>query len=159
MTSHKSLCLWFADYCDVFISYSQMRALKDHSPNSFRDAMKLYDYLVEIEGLKPWIDKNKPTLGDTLSKDAFVALKQCKAIIPIITRGYARAIQCVRELYYFVLLHPNQQCYAMMSEVDHIHREQAGKWLMKQIIGPKCLQQGASEQMISDTLRQKVCSQ
>lgn len=88
-----------------------------------------------------------------------MALKQCKAIIPIITRGYAQSIQCVRELYYFVLLHPSQQCYPMMSEVDHIHREQAGKWLMKQIIGLKCLQQGASEQMISNTLRQNVCSQ
>ena len=135
-----------------------MRLYKDRSPNSFMDAMKLYDYLVEIEGLKPWIDNDKPTLGDTLSKDIFMALKQCKAIIPIITRGYARSIQCIRELYYFVLLHPSQQCYPMMSEVDQIEREDAGKWLMKQIIALKCLQQGAAKQVISNTLRQKVCS-
>ena len=123
------------------------------------DANKLYDYLVEVEGLQPWIDKNKPTLGDTLSKDIFTALQQCKAIIPIITRGYARSIQCIRELYYFALLHPSQQCYPMMSEIDQIEREQAGKWLMKQIITLKCLQQGTAEQSISDTLKQEVCSQ
>ena len=140
----------FADHCDVFISYSQVRAFKD-SPNSFEDARKLYDMLID-EGLNPWIDKNKATLGDDLSREILMALKQCSAIIPIVTRGYAQSIQCIRELYYFTLLHQNQHCYPMRSEINLIDRELTGKWLMKQIIA-----QQVTEQLISDTLKQMVC--
>lgn len=147
----------FADDCDIFISYSQTRAFGRDSPNSFNDAQRLYNYLLESEGLRPWIDENKRTLGDSLSSEILSALKRCRAIIPIVTRGYVRSIQCVRELYYFTLLHPQQcHCYPMMSEMDQIEREHAGKWLMKQIITVKCLQQSDKGQMISQSLLQKV---
>ena len=150
----------FADRCDVFISYSEIRAFKGGSPNSFESADKLYDVL-KNEGLNPWIDKNKATLGDNLSEEILMALKQCSAIIPIVTRGYAQSIQCIRELYFFTLhnvLLPNQHCYPMMSETDQIDRELTGKWLVKNLKSFKCFQQGyTAQQLISNELRRMVC--
>ena len=147
-----------ADDCDIFISYSHIRAFQQDSPNSVMDANKLYDYLVKIEGLKPWIDKNRPTLGDNLSRKVLSALKRCRAIIPIVTRGYARSLQCVRELYYFALLHPNQPCYPMMSEFHQyeMERDQAGKWLLWQMNILGCFHHRETEQLISSILKLKV---
>ena len=119
------------------------------------DANTVYDYLVE-NGLKAWIDKNKPTLGDNLSREVLLALKRCAAIIPIVTRGYARSIQCVREFYYFALLHPKQPCYSMKREFRQMEREQAGKWLMRKMTTLGCLHHRNAKQLISNVLKLKV---
>ena len=120
------------------------------------DANKLYDYFMKVEGLKPWMDKNKPTLGDNLSREVLSALKRCTAIIPIVTRGYARSIQCVRELYYFALLHPNQPCHSLISEFRQMEREQTGKWLIWQMTTLGCLHHRETNQLISNVLKLKV---
>ena len=144
-----------ADDCDIFISYSQIKAFQKDSPNSFVDANRLYNYLVK-NGLKPWIDKNKPTFGDNLSREVLLALKRCTAIIPIVTRGYARSIQCARELYYFALLHPIQPCYSMMRETNLMEREMAGKWFIRQMSTLGCFNHRDAKQLISTILKLKV---
>ena len=118
------------------------------------DANRLYDYLVK-NGLKPWIDKNKPTLGDNLSREVLFALKRCAAIIPIVTRGYARSIQCIREFYYFALLHPNQPCYSMKRELDQMERDTAGKWFIRQMSTLGCYHRD-TKQLITTVRKLKV---
>ena len=132
-----------------------MRAFQQDSPNLFMYANQVYK-LVKTEGLKPWIDKKKSTLGDNLSREVLLALKSCKAIISIVTRGYARTIQCVREFYYFALLHPNQPCYSIMSDFRQIEHEQAGKWLIWKMTTLGCFNYRDAVQLIGDVLKLKV---
>lgn len=65
--------------------------------------------------------------GDSLSVTIFKTLDECNAVVPIVTRGYATSLWCMRELY-----------YAMFSKKSQMHpvviesgwkNEEVGEWL------------------------------
>ena len=65
--------------------------------------------------------------GDYLSVTIFKTLQQCKAIIPIVTRGYAQSLWCMRELYYAKFT-KSAQLHPVVIE-DGWQSEDVGKWL------------------------------
>ena len=57
----------------------------------------------------------------------YKTLDECKAVVPVITRGYAQSLWCMRELYY-ATYKKSTQIYSVAIE-DDWEREQGGKWL------------------------------
>ena len=65
--------------------------------------------------------------GDYLSVAIFTTLQKCKAIVPIVTRGYAQSLWCMRELYYAKLTESAQILPVVIE--DGWQREDVGRWL------------------------------
>ena len=84
-------------------------------------------HLLRQYGCNPWMDVIDLEIGD-LSVTSFKTLEQCKAVVPIVTRGYAKSLQCMRELYYVKLKHQSAQVHPVVIE-DGWEREAGGQWL------------------------------
>ena len=65
---------------------------------------------------------------DCITVTVFKTLEQCKAVVPIVTRGYANSLQCLRELYYVKLKHRSAQLHPIVLEYGWEH-EAGGQWL------------------------------
>ena len=73
------------------------------------------------------MDANDIQSGDSLSVTIYMTLDECKALVPIVTRGYARSLWCVRELYY-AMSRGSVQIHPVIIE-DDWENEEAGEWL------------------------------
>ena len=67
-------------------------------------------------------------IGDPEAATVFKTLDQCKAVVPIVTRGYAKSLQCMRELYYAKLKHQSAKVHPVVIE-DGWEHEACGQWL------------------------------
>ena len=78
------------------------------------------------------MDEKGLDAGDVLAKEIFPVIKNCRAIMPILTPGYAISLWCLRELYYATLQQPTKVIIPMLlAEGDDIRHKKAGKWLMR----------------------------
>ena len=73
------------------------------------------------------MDANDIESGDYLSVTIYRTLDECKAVVPIVTRGYARSLWCMRELYY-AMSRGSVQIHPVVIE-DGWEEEEAGEWL------------------------------
>ena len=114
--------------------------------------------MLEKEGLRTWIDKSNLDTGDSLTEKIFSGLKHCKALVPVITRGYAQSLWCLREFYFFSLTHSSKHIFPIMGdEAEHLDREKAGKWLQKEVKAVKYLNLKFKQaQDLVKTLKEKV---
>lgn len=123
------MCLYISDTRKVFISFSRRKKFSD-SPDAYKVAKDLYARL-EREGCKPWMDEEGIEYGEGLAEGIFTALKECDVIIPVITRGYAMSLWCLRELYYTILQKPRKKVIPLLLEDEkEIKHERAGSWLI-----------------------------
>ena len=67
--------------------------------------------------------------GDPITATVFKTLEQCKAVVPIVSKGYAKSHQCMRELYYVMLKHRSAQLHPVIIE-DGWEHEAGGQWVM-----------------------------
>ena len=73
------------------------------------------------------MDANDIQSGDLLSVTIYRTLDVCKAVVPIVTRGYAQSLWCMRELYYS-MSRGSVQIHPVVIEEDW-DIEEAGEWL------------------------------
>lgn len=143
------------DDCEVFISFSRRRAFGEESPDARKQAIDLSE-LLEKEGVQTWIDKTNLNTGDSLTEEIFSGVKRCKAFVPIITRGYAQSLWCLREFYFFTLTHLSKHVFPIVDdEADHLDREKAGKWLQKRVKAVRNLKFRQAQDLVK-TLKEKV---
>ena len=109
----------------AFLSFSRRKCFET-SPDAREFTGKLCHHLDGL-GCNPWMDAKDLDCGDHLSVTIFKTLKKCKAIIPIVTRGYAQSLWCMRELYYAKFTKP-VRLYPVVIE-DDWQSEDVGKWL------------------------------
>ena len=101
------------------------------------------------------MDKTGLVAGDVLAKEIFPAIKRCRAIMPILTAGYAESLWCLRELYY-ATLQPNKIIVPMLlEEEDNIKHKNAGNWLLRIATAQKYFKTGEVPAMIK-ALKEKV---
>ena len=74
------------------------------------------------------MDANDLQSGDSLSVTIYKTLDECRAVVPMVTRGYAQSLWCMRELYYYAMSKPSPQIHSVVLE-DGWEMEEAGKWL------------------------------
>ena len=138
----------------MFISFSRRRA-NDESPDARKQAIELSDML-EKEGVRTWIDKSNLNTGDHLTETIFSGLKRCKALVSVITRGYAQSLWCLREFYFFSLAHSSENIFPIMdNEAEYLEREKAGSWLQKRVKEVKYLEFKQAQDLVK-TLKEKV---
>ena len=112
----------------MFISFSRQKAF-DESPDAYNLAKELYSEL-DNAGCKSWMDEEGLGYGEGLANGIFTALKKCSIIIPVMTRGYAQSLWCLREFYYTSLQEPEKTIFPILFEdEDEIKNELAGEWL------------------------------
>ena len=109
----------------VFLSFSRQRPYPD-SVDSQSCTGRIYRYLSDM-GCNPWMDATGLESGDSLSITVYKTLDESKAIVPIVTRGYARSLRCMRELYY-TTSKVSTQIFPVVTESGW-EREEAGQWL------------------------------
>ena len=111
----------------MFLSFSRRRRFE-----TFIDARdfteSLYGYLDKLN-CNPWMDAEDLGNGDYLSVIIFKTMQKCKAIVPIVTRGYAQSLWCMRELYYAKFI-KTVQLHPLMVE-DGWQLEDTGNWLQE----------------------------
>ena len=73
------------------------------------------------------MDVNDLRSGDHLSVTIYKTLDKCNALIPIVTRGYAKSLWCMRELHYARSVE-SVQIHSVVIE-DGWKKEEAGEWL------------------------------
>ena len=106
----------------AFLSFSRRKGFETST-----DAREFTGTLcARLDGLgcNPWMDAKDLGSGDYLSVTIFKTLQKCKAIIPIVTRGYAQSLWCMRELYFA----KSVRLYPVVIE-DGWQSEDVGKWL------------------------------
>lgn len=104
--------------------------------------------------MRTWID-NELNLGDSITEEVFTALRQCQAIVPVVTRGFAQSISSLREFYFFSLTHSYKQVYPLLSDVDQLEREKAGRWLNKRVTALKYFKFEKAKDLVK-SLKEKV---
>ena len=117
------LCLYTAD--TAFLSFSRRKRFET-STDAREFTGTLFSHLDGL-GCNPWMDANDLGSGDYLSVTIFKTLQKCKAIIPIVTRGYAQSLWCMRELYYAKFI-KSVRLYPVVIE-DGWQSEDVGTWL------------------------------
>jgi hypothetical protein len=143
----------------VFISFSRKETYGD-SPDAYTEAQGLYDEL-KAQGCRPWMKEKDLEFGDVLAKEIFWAIQQCDFIIPIMTDGYATSLQCLRELYYAVLLKDCGKTIIpmLLEKKDVIEDQKAGKWLWSIGAGRQCFKPTKEEKAaVIKFLKDKVFS-
>ena len=109
----------------AFLSFSRRKRFET-SVNAREFTGTLYGHLDGLD-CNPWMDAEDLGNGDYLSVAIFKTLQQCKAIVPIVTRGYAQSLWCMRELYFAKFTKPTQ-LHPVVIE-DGWQSEDVGKWL------------------------------
>ena len=108
----------------VFLSFSQ-RPYPD-SVDLRSCTGRICRYLKD-KGCNPWMDAEDLQSGDSFSITAYKTLDECKAVVPIVTRGYAQSLWRMRELYY-ATSKASTRIFPVVIE-DGWEKGKAGKWL------------------------------
>ena len=68
---------------------------------------------------------------DLLRIDGFLALKECKAVVAVITNEYSTSIRCLREFYY---AKSEKKIMMILKDFEEskLRHETAGEWLILQ---------------------------
>ena len=82
----------------AFLSFSRQRPYHDSVDS--RTFTGEFCQCLKENGCNPWMDAYDLQSGDSLSIKIYKTLDECKAVVPIVTRGYAQSLWCLRELYY-----------------------------------------------------------
>ena len=114
----------------MFLSFSR-RKPSETSINGREFTETLYHHL-DGGDCNPWMDAEDLGSGDYLSVVIFKTLQGCKAIVPVVTRGYAQSLWCMRDLYYAKFT-KSAQLHPVIIE-DGWEDEDVGKWL-KGVLG------------------------
>ena len=109
----------------VFLSFSHQRCFET-SIDALEFTETLYTYLDRLD-CNPWMDDEDLGNGDFLSVIIFKTMQKCKAIVPIVSRGYAQSLWCLRELYYAKFI-KTVELHPVMIE-DGWQSEDTGNWL------------------------------
>lgn len=96
------------------------------SVNTLEFTEKFY-HCLEINGCNPWMYAEDLQSGDVLSVTIFKTLDECKAVIPIVTKGFAQSIWCMREVYY-ATFKKSTQMHPVVIE-DGWKKQEVGIWL------------------------------
>ena len=76
---------------DVFLSYGREESVK-----KFVRQLKVD---LETEQLSVWLDEEAIPAGTEWPKEIGIALRECKALIPVVTKKYISSQYCKNELY------------------------------------------------------------
>ena len=85
--------------------------------------------------------------GDFTSVAIFSTLRNCKAIVPVVTEGYAQTLQCLRELYYVKSIEAAQLLPVILE--DGWETENAGEWLKLMVGEVKCHGVSADDESVA----------
>ena len=77
--------------CQVFVSYGREESVK-----KFVRKLKIG---LETEQLSVWLDEEDIPAGTEWPKEIRSALRECKALIPVVTKKYVSSQYCKSELY------------------------------------------------------------
>ena len=76
---------------DIFISYGREEGV--------REFVRKLKVDLEANGVSVWLDVDGIPTGSDFHKEIGVALKSCRALIPVLTRKYVQSRYCKGELY------------------------------------------------------------
>ena len=76
---------------DIFISYGR--------EDGVREFVKQLKADLEANGVSVWLDADDIPAGSDFHVEIGVALKSCRALIPVLTRKYVQSRYCKGELY------------------------------------------------------------
>ena len=76
---------------DIFISYGREEGV--------REFVKQLKADLEANGVSVWLDTDDIPIGSDFHVEIGVALKSCRALIPVLTKKYVHSRYCKGELY------------------------------------------------------------